>query len=276
MSETGEFLQDDEPVYTTSRTPTCSSSDKAGPDDDQEIVSKHTSTRGKRRAPGAKVIQPDTFKSNVPKSTRKVKQLTEKSKEIPTPSISISAPNYASSSTLSDDSVHSLIVQSDIPLLDQIPPIQQYYTLDPNAFIPISYSVWCKATQNFDNICIHINPEGNMMVDTISNYRYEKQPLKAFGQYIMVLNYNQKEPIILGINENLLPKCDDSEFLNVFKINNSCTTNGSKNVHMVIVTTKKEYAKILFEKFLLTDKIAFRNLKNREMWMSPENPLDIE
>lgn len=276
MSETGDFLQDDEPVYTTSRIPICSSSDKTAPDDDQEIIAKPTSTRGKRRAPGAKVVQPDTFKSNVPKSTRKVKQLTEKSKEIATPSISISAPDYASSSTLSDDNDHASIIESDIPLLQQISPIQQYDTLDPNAFIPIAYPVWCQAKQNFDNICIHINPEGNMMVDIESRFRYEKQPLKAFGQYIMVLNYNQKEPIILGINEKMLPKSDEPEFLNAFKINNSCTTNGSKNVHMVIVTTKKEYAKILFEKFLLSDKIVFRNLKNREMWMSPENPLDIQ
>jgi len=64
--------------------------------------------------------------------------------------------------------------------------------------------------------------------------------------------------------------------LNAYIIKNNCTTNGSKNVHMVIVTTKKEYAVILFEKFLLCDKIGFRNLKNRDMWMSPENPLDIE
>lgn len=273
-------LDDDEPVYTSTSRPTCSSSTMLDPIvEEPEVITKHTSARGKRRAPGAKVSHSDTLKLNLPKTTRKVKQLTEKSKEMTTPSISISAPNYfndnASSSALSDDNDHATI-QSDIPLLDQIAPVHQYDTLDPNAFMLIDYAVWCKAKSNFDNICIHINPEGNMMVDIESRYRFEKQPLKSFGQYIMVLNYNQKPPIILGINENLLPKYDDSDFLNAYVIKNSCTTNGSKNVHMVIVTTKKEYAVILFEKFLLCDKIGFRNLKNRDMWMSPENPLDIE
>lgn len=265
-------LEDDEPVY--SAIPICSSSDKVNPDE-HNIVSKPTTSRGKRRAPGAKVVHPDSFKADAPKSTRKVKQATEKSKQQIIPEqIMVEAPTYsgANSSSLSDD-VGESAPSSDIPLLEQmISPVFAYDSLDPNSFIEIDYSVWCKADKNFQDICIHINPEGYMLVGNTARYNLRKQQLKAFAQYIMILNYNKKEPIILGVNESLLGKRGDSEFLNAYVIENTCDTNGSKHVQMIIVTTEQQYAKILFEKFLLSDQVGFRNLKNRDMWVSPDDP----
>lgn len=270
-------LFDDIPVDDAAY-PVCSSSDKIKP-----TSSKTTSVRGKRRSPGAKVISQDAFPSTRVKTTKKTKQvIAEDNNNDDYHHISIDPPSYSSSSSsvLSDDldQLSQNIValsSSETPLLQQSPLIYKYDTMDPNSFIEMDYTVWCKMKKNFEDICIHINSERNMIVDLRNKYNVDKQPLKAFGQYIMILNYNGKDPIILGVNESIFEGANDGKILNAYVIKNTCKTNGSKNVHMVIVTTEQKYAQILFEKFIKSEQVPFRNLKNRDMWCSPETPLQI-
>lgn len=245
---------------------------------------------------------------------RKVKQNLEKDKtnideavlsKLKSPEISVPEPEYVSPSSstnnnsqysLNDDdednNTHSsakstqkmIDFQSNDndmskSLLDKITADDyKYHSFNPESFIEIKWKVYQQIKENFPDISMFLQQPGNTFIIGKTNLseliKLKSQPLKNFTQHIIVFNFSP-EPIILGVNKSDFDEYS-SQKLNAYIIKNSYESLTVKNVFMVIVTYKKKYAKILFEKYLLCDKIKSRMLKSRGLWNNHNNPSKVK
>jgi len=151
-----------------------------------------------------------------------------------------------------------------------------FETYNLNKFINTPFDVYRKFSDKLDQYYLVRNSKNRYYVSCTPSGKCEN--LRQIGHYAMIVNYKRYNesnqiidtPIVIGMKQKRLNVPYTAETLKVYEFRNVTDILDSKDVKMYIITTKKEYAEILFERILDSPILTFRNLKSRGMWVSTD------
>lgn len=162
----------------------------------------------------------------------------------------------------------------------------KYTSMPPDSLSWIPVSTYTQFQENFRTHGFYLMRNEMIYVDTLPKPQeidmkrvIARKPIKSFGQYIMIVNFNHTDPddeerctrpIIFGVNESYVEREKD-DYLNIYIV--KC--NQQTSVYAMIVTTKKKYASILLHKFLECSKNEWRVLREKSSWLDIDNPTRI-
>ena len=162
----------------------------------------------------------------------------------------------------------------DKPIMASIDDIAKIHGIPCSKFELIPFEVYRRFDGTLPNFYLSHDTKNDDW--SISRTKMEKSMnLKNIGHYAMIINYSHRKdgsaeevrtPIIFGINQEKLNVASSEETLKVYEFENKMSTMQNHNVKMYVITTKKKYATIMFEKVLQCPKISYISLKKPQMW----------
>ena len=173
---------------------------------------------------------------------------------------------------------------SDTPIMDSIDPIAIFHGLPGTAFDPILFQHYPGFDYVFMNYYLNIDESNNNTWSITRTKQKKSMNLKNIGHHVIILNYSRtknaktgetdKTPLIFGLNQQKLPPTSE-ETLKIYEFENKIFTASNYDVKMYIITTKKKFAVIMFERILQCPDISSVTLKKPDMWIRTMDPRKV-
>jgi hypothetical protein len=252
--------------------------DEVPPESSKKVTGKGaiTSKRGHAETKTVKKTAPRTTPSNSKKAKNKITASNAASNIIVE-----TVPEYTT------DDIAPIHGSSNGSIFNAIATMTGKYAAMPaDSLTWIPVKTYIQFDEKFDTHAFYMMKNALIYIDTSPSPKevsmkqvINRQPIKSFGQYILIANFNHTDPdtderttrpIIFGVNESFVER-EPGDYLNIYIV--KC--NQQTNVYAMIVTTKKKYAAILMQKFIECNKNEWRVLREESSWIDVKNPTRI-
>lgn len=184
---------------------------------------------------------------------------------------------------LNDDEPEPGMDTPDTPsIMDGIDDVAKFHNLSGSDFKKVPWEIYDEFDDKMTNFFLCLDKTRRW---SISREQTEKcKNLNNIGHCAIILNYSRRKeagstemdncPLIFGIKQEKLIK-SSNDTLKIYEFHNTLSTADNSDVRMYIITTKKKYAVIMFEKVLLCPNLTYVSLKTPRMWIQTIHPAKI-